>query len=276
MKNICISIFFLIILFSCGQRNQTSNNDIKEKAESMRDKVAENKDSTLSKEEKLKYENLRMEYFPAVTNQYSDFVITPIKLEQVFSKDSDVELFSNLLFYNPNTGQINYIDTSYIGYIDSYKILTSHQEKKAEDDYSSEESEYQYIGKNCPNNLIFLQIANSLDADHRSDIYSRLSNEGTYGYQHYLAITNHDGTNFITITPTNSAVMWWSFIHDGKGILASAAVDSNNNGKIDDNDETQIYYTNLLKPQAGSIVVPSITQQMLTKDFIKRRLDYDK
>lgn len=280
MKNITIISAAVLLFVSCGQTRER----IQKSAEDLKEKVSGNPND--DKVQAPKPEQLKLTYSHAFVNRHSPFIIIPTRLKNLSGKGDDIPLYSNLIFFNPEDGQVNHLDTNYAGFIEQFSVLTSQPPKAAqtEDDEPEEmevrnETEYQYTGKNTPGSLIFMEIANSkLETDERSTVWESLykgrNGSGT-GYNKYLAIVNHDGKNFTALTPDNSAVIWWQFIREGAGFLASAVVDSDNNGKIEDSDKVELFYTNLLKPEQGHTVIPAALQQTLTNDYIKRKTAFE-
>lgn len=270
MKKTYLYLPLLALCISCGNKGVSFKKGIRD----LTDKV-EGKGNK-AEEEKLKQpDNLRLEYETITENRQSDFVIIPIRLDYIISpKDGDETLYANLLFYNPKSGQLNYMDTSYVGFVLRYEILTS-QPPQHDKKGSIIEDQYTYAGKNTNNHLIFMEIANSrLSGRGSSDSFGK-GNYNTYNTPSYLAVVKDDGSNFVALTPANSDVQWWSFIQDGKALVASATTDSNNNGKIDSSDKIQLFYADLTAPTLGSIIVPEGLQNLLVHDFVKRKTHFD-
>lgn len=271
MKNIPLALSLLLLLASCGNTRER----IKEKAENLKDKVTGNPNDGTTDQQAPEP---KLSYGAPFVNRLSKFIIIPSHLETlVGEKGEQADLHSNLLFFNPETGEVNALDTGYVGFIENFSVLCAQPVPKDADGTELSDPGYRYIGTNGPSSLIFMEVANSkLKTDKSSNLWGSLYGRGATSYNRYLAVANDDGKNFTPLTPPNSAALWWEFIQNGGGFLASAVVDSDNNGKIEDSDKVELFYTNLQKPELGRTIVPAALQQTLTSDYIKRKKEFDK
>lgn len=273
MKNITIATSLLLLLASCGNTRER----IQEKAETLKEKVTGKPEEDTEPE--TKPDEVKLTYESPFVNRQSKFIVIPTRFESgTESKEEYTNLYSSLLFFNPESGETNALDTtSYIGFIDRFSALTSTPESK-ENDSQQKNTHYTYAGKNTPNTLLFLEIANSeltVETKGRGGVWGSLYKGSSTRQNIYLATVNHDGKNFQPLTPNNSAVIWWEFIQEGSALLASAVVDTDNNGKIEDTDKIELFYTNLQKPQLGRTIIPATLQQALTSDYIKRKKEFE-
>ena len=118
MKNIYYFIFSsLFLLFSC--QVSTDKN-----LETLRQKVEENTDSTITLKDKILIENFNLRFGHVTQSKTSDYWIIPMILEEkYFEKGMDRYDYANYVFYNPKTKKKHLLLKDSIDLISNFRLI---------------------------------------------------------------------------------------------------------------------------------------------------------
>jgi len=266
MKQFFCLCFAFSFLAACQQKQPVQ--DRRQEAGKVVEKADNNTDSSLTRSEKMVYENSSLEFGHHIRNPNGEYSIIPIVIKEIigFKGEDNSFLFSNLLFLNSKTGELRKIDEQFPGYIKHLNIFSKVQ-PKAEDDYSSDpDPDHDYelkITTGEPAKSILLHMANP---DLRLKGQSK-----TNSYTTYFAAIQANGEKFTILTPLNAHVHDWELIDNGTGVIFYYTVDDNKNGQIDADDSEQATYVNLHDPKPGKILMDDNMRDALIKESVAKK-----
>ncbi len=209
-------ILLLPLFIGCGH-DTNKNNSIEEK-NLVRD-VSNNKDTSMSFRDKIKFENIDVGYSEPIAFASTNNIAIPLMLREKYIEKSETENhFYNIIVFSPSDsiGKLVFQESSII------TKITTFEKSIVVNDYKH----YYYE----ENNKLFSEIFNSLL------FIEKKVNEFNVLYVYDL---NHDILK--QLSPYNYNLVSWYPLNGKTLIIMNCQLDDNNNGYFDKKDNERIF-----------------------------------
>lgn len=255
------------------------------------------------------YANTAIEYGNMVEIPGTDVFIISVILKQTHSNlDGGQDwAYSNLLFFNRNTGKIRYIEADFDGYIDDYfwlgKLPELPPDSLRNDDYdpfwSEAEEEWDHSGdwmdveehlnaethphivrltQPNPSNNVYLMIHSYRRLSEISNLYEkeRGTSNDTMVRVNYLAMVDYISGSFRVLTPPDKHLTYLSFCASRNAMMAHTLSETVHDYGWNDGDREDIYFLDMGKSTVtAQPLVNDTLYDKLKRQFISRMWKYD-
>jgi hypothetical protein len=263
MKKYYLIGSILILLFSCTKIKSGKNKGDDE----LNTQVENNRDTSLSRNEKILYENVTLRYGEFI-NLENGYRILPVKLKEIYaSKDSEGELwFSNLLIID-SKNNVKSLDSLGNWYIEDVEIIKYWP--KDSDFTEDENPTFTYALVHNPfifEKYILLTLETAGTKVSKENLEKKSAPKQTA-----IAMLNPTGDNFTLVTPSNSQVQNYTFDPGSNSIYVGVIVNSNGDETYNEKDPL-VYYAVTL--ENGKIVskplIPASLEEKLKKEYLQK------
>ncbi len=262
MKNRYLISFILLVLFSCGNKNlkrDKENNELK-------DRVEKNQDTSLSRNEKILYENVALRYgeFIQLKNGYR---ILPVVLKEIYGDKGEEgeRLSSNLLIIDKNNN-VTTLDSLGNWYIKDIKLIKYWPKDSDFTEESNSSFDYELVhDKYVFEGYVLLTLETSKTSVSKDNLKKEYNIK-----QQAIGILNETGGNFTVMTPNNSQVENIVLDANSNSIYISVITNINADEYYNDKDPLTYYAVSL---ENGKIVSRPLISNELEVKLKKEYLD---